>query len=463
MAGTILLADEHSSSRILLRARLAQTHHQVIVADTLDEARRLARQWHPDVALIGFSEDEASLALLRELKSDPATAATELVAFVRKSGGTVTAEALAAGADDVLDRTMPEAVVMARLRSRMRARSSDDDLARRGDAEAALGFAELRARFETPAPQRPGTVALVTGDMSVAETLRAALEPHLRDRIVVLSRDALYQAEAAGLKPDVYVIAADLEARHDGLTLIAELRSRAEARTAGIVALVHPLDTAGAVSALDLGAGDVVELPVNPLELVERLRGQLRRKARADRLRQQISDGLKLAVTDPLTGLKNRRYALATLARVADEAEATGRPFAVMVLDLDHFKRVNDTHGHGAGDAVLAEAAQRISGALRAADTVARLGGEEFLVVMPDTTPEAAAAAGERLRRLVEAAPFHLPGSGGELSLTVSVGVAVTGSGHEAADRMVDLADKALYSAKADGRNLVSISRQTAA
>jgi two-component system cell cycle response regulator len=261
--------------------------------------------------------------------------------------------------------------------------------------------------------------------------------------------------------PDVYVIAIDLKARHDGLMLIADLRSRSEARTAGIVAVVQPLDIEGAVVALDLGANDVVEHPVDTPELVERLRAQLRRKAVSDRLRQRITDGLKLAVTDPLTGLKNRRFALSALAQVADEAERTGRPFAIMVLDLDHFKKVNDTHGHASGDAVLAEAARRISGGLRSGDMVARMGGEEFMVVMPDTSTSAAAAAGERLRRMVEAVPFAIPGQIEPLHVTISVGIAM-GGGPETIELLVDEADRALYSAKAEGRNAVNMSKSAA-
>jgi two-component system cell cycle response regulator len=180
-------------------------------------------------------------------------------------------------------------------------------------------------------------------------------------------------------------------------------------------------------------------------------------------MRRQLSDGILQAMTDPLTGLYNRRYALNRLSAIAEASVAGGKPFAVMVLDLDHFKRVNDAFGHAAGDAVLVEVAKRVAAGMRARDFVARLGGEEFIVVLPETSVEAARSTAERLRRVVEATEFVLPGADAPLSLTVSIGVALGGgSGRTSADALVGLADTALYSAKAEGRNKVTFGRTAA-
>lgn len=462
MGGHILLAEEIMSHRVLTRARLNVAHYNVTLADRLEDAHQLAVAEQPDLAIIGLSDTpEAAFSLIRTLKSDPLTSEIEIVALTSNPNGAANAQALAAGADDVLSRSTPVPVLQARIRNLMRVHNDDADLTLREDTREALGFAEPASPFEMGNPSGPGTIALVTAKDETAVEWRDNLSSHLRDHIKVLRANHILDAKGDDLHPDVYVIEATLQHHHDGLELIAELRSRVGTRTAGIIAVMDPEDIDGAISALDLGANGVIFNPPSGPELVERIRTQLRRKARSDRLRRQIFDGLTLAVTDPLTGLKNRRYALSSLTRIAEHAKQSGQSFAVMILDLDRFKRVNDTYGHQAGDAVLTEAARRITGGLRTDDIVARLGGEEFLVIMPDTTPKAAAMAGERLRQLVEAVPFAIPGRTEALSLTVSVGIAMgKGAGH--VEALVEQADRALYSAKADGRNLVTMSRPAA-
>lgn len=174
---------------------------------------------------------------------------------------------------------------------------------------------------------------------------------------------------------------------------------------------------------------------------------------------------------DPLTGLFNRRYALPHLARIAERAAETGRGYAVMLLDLDRFKRVNDRYGHAAGDAVLVEVARRVKDSLRPVDLVARIGGEEFLVALPETGFEQACATAERLRTLIEQRPVTLPGGAGEIGVTISVGLAfgrdktpAAGSADVEAEinALMEQADRALYGAKASGRNTVEISRSAA-
>ena len=156
-----------------------------------------------------------------------------------------------------------------------------------------------------------------------------------------------------------------------------------------------------AAMALDLGANDILAEGFPSGELAIQVRTQLRRKADAARLRASVRDGLKLAVTDPLTGLYNRRYAMSHLGRIAEQAARSGRSFTVMVADIDRFKAINDTWGHAAGDSVLVQVARILPDNLRAVDLVARIGGEEFLVVMPDTEEAEARLAAERLRRVV--------------------------------------------------------------
>jgi two-component system cell cycle response regulator len=217
--------------------------------------------------------------------------------------------------------------------------------------------------------------------------------------------------------------------------------------------------------AFDLGADDVIDASLEPREVALRLRRLLDRKRRDDQLRATLSDGLRLAVIDPLTGLFNRRYALAQLGRIADRSQKEEGGFAVLAIDLDRFKAVNDCHGHAAGDCVLIEVARRLSLNMRAGDLLGRIGGEEFLVALPQTTASQALALANRLRQAVEAVPVRID-TATVVSVTISVGLAASGpvtpAGAEPVSAALARADRALLRAKANGRNQVTADRSAA-
>jgi two-component system cell cycle response regulator len=288
------------------------------------------------------------------------------------------------------------------------------------------------------------------------------------------------EPDAAEL-PEVFVISVDLAGPGDGLGLLSELRARPATRHAAILVALSEASRPAGPMALDLGASDLIVPPGEPEEMALRIAAQLRRARANEAMRRRLHEGLQMAMTDPLTGLPNRRYALSHAARAGERAARRGTGLAVLLLDLDRFKAVNDAHGHAAGDAVLRAVAGRLKGALRAVDLLARIGGEEFLAVLPEVSPGEALDAAERLRQAVGAAPVPLPG-GGSVVQTVSVGVACA-TAHDAADSpgkgdpdtpaegagrreahagtapdmdsLMRRADAALYAAKAAGRDRV--------
>jgi two-component system, cell cycle response regulator len=215
------------------------------------------------------------------------------------------------------------------------------------------------------------------------------------------------------------------------------------------------------VTGLDAGAVDYVVKPFDPSEVRARVRAALRSKAMRDALALQAS-------TDGLTGLMNRRTLDERLSEAFAVARRYGRPLSVLMVDIDHFKAVNDTYGHAAGDAVLREVASRIKAQARLADTVARYGGEEIMVLLPETDLEGAKALGERVRAAVAAAPVQAwtsgaPSVGGEadeatpVPVRVSVGVATLSAGMEGPEALMSAADAGLYAAKRAGRNRVEV------
>ena len=218
--------------------------------------------------------------------------------------------------------------------------------------------------------------------------------------------------------------------------------------------IAEPADEQRLLRALDMGVNDYLVRPVDRHELIARVRTQVRRKRHSDYLRKSLNASLELAVTDPLTGLFNRRYLDTHAKALAEQASTAGTPLSTLVMDIDHFKSVNDTHGHAAGDSVLREFAQRLRGNTRGIDLVCRLGGEEFIVVMPDTPMWRARQIAERLRSCVASEPF-LVGGATKVTVTASVGLATLERPGESMDALFARADQALYAAKREGRNRV--------
>jgi two-component system cell cycle response regulator len=180
----------------------------------------------------------------------------------------------------------------------------------------------------------------------------------------------------------------------------------------------------------------------------------VRKKRYTSRLRDNVQMSIEMAITDPLTGLYNRRYMESHLGALMEQAVSRKKPLTVLVLDIDYFKAINDTHGHDAGDDVLREFALRIKKSIRGIDLACRYGGEEFVVVTPETDITVATMVAERLRRRIATEAFQIQKGLKTLEVTISVGIAALGNS-DTAGTLLKRADAALYRAKRDGRNRV--------
>ncbi len=471
MPGKVLIVDDVPTNRVVLKVKLAAACYDVVACSTGEDIVALVRTIRPRLVMLGCdAPDSPGIAACRGLRADEELGQIPIIATgTPREGVTITEltlSALSAGADAFHPRPIDEALLLARVRNLLRMREVSEELRLRGTTSRALGFAEEPEGFD-----RPARIALVCREVATAQRWRDELNKTLPHRISILDRPAVLSGTTPALQ-DIYVIASDLRHPGEGLQLMSELRSRRWSRHASVLMVTSGDNPAMEAMALDLGAADIISEPLDARELQIRLTTLVARKREGDRLRRRVRDGLKLAVTDPLTGLFNRRYALSHLARIRDRAAETGRSFAVMALDLDRFKLVNDVYGHAAGDAVLCAVAKRISSNLRSIDMVARIGGEEFLVAMPDTDEQDARAAAHRLCRLIEAEPIPLPPSSrGSVRQTVSIGVAVGGGtrlmeGEDGSETLleaiIDQADRALLSSKAHGRNTVTLGRDAA-
>ncbi|MGG5807814.1 PleD family two-component system response regulator [Falsiroseomonas sp. CW058] len=445
MTARILVVDDISANLRLLEAKLLAEYYEVALAASGPEALAAVQRWMPDVVLLDvMMPGMDGYEVCRRLKAQPGTAHIPVVMITALTDPAERVRGLEAGADDFLSKPVDDATLFARLRALLRMKQVLDAWRLRAETARDLGFEPPPG----PSPSVAGARALLVNE-DAAET--EAL-------VGVLGADGLEvqrcadPAEAWDLlldgAHDVVLLSLSLDAG-DALRLASRLRAHAATRDLPVLLVADPGQKGLVLRGFDLGANDHVLRPVDANELRARVRNQIRRKRYQERLRADLDRSLEMAVTDPLTGLRNRRYVRRHLEGVLRNSGA-----AVLLIDVDRFKSVNDTYGHAAGDVVLREVAERVRGHLRAADVVARYGGEEFLVVMSGAQAEDAQLVAERLRGAIAAVPVTADGQA--LNVTASVGVAAGEIGAQS-DDVVSAADAALYRAKNNGRNRVEL------
>lgn len=461
MAGKILIADNVPTNRIILKVKLASAYYDVAQAPSGAETLALASTMHPNLIILDMDlGDMTGFDACAMLKSDPQTAHIPVAIITPAQDKVAKISALKAGADEFLTKPLDELTLTARVRALMRASATSEELRRRNETSHALGFSEATSHYDTP-----GKITLIGGSTEEAMTWRAGLKGMVHDTLAIERADHVLEAIYHGDVSDLYVISAQAGGTSEGLRLISDLRAREQTRNAGIVVVHGAQDRDEALMALDLGANDLITRGADPQEMALRLRTQMRRKKEADLLQLTLDEGLRLATRDKLTGLYNRHYAIPHLEKVAREARDGGEHFAIMLIDIDRFKSVNDTYGHAVGDAVLTEIASRLRDNLRGMDLVARFGGEEFLVCMPMTSLIEARLVAERLRTTICTRPAAVTADGVPVTVSASIGLAMGGASDTRdapTDALLEIADQALYGAKAEGRNQVTLGSHAA-
>lgn len=451
MTGRILIVDDVATNRIVMKGRLAQAFHDPLLAEDGTTALRMVREGAPDLVLLDLDlPDIGGIDVLRLLRADPLSRDLPVIVHTARATPDTRLAALRAGADDVIAKGGDTALLLARIRALLRRRDP-----RGANPLDPVGLAEAMAPYDWP-----GTVALTAASSQSARDLCARLHGTLPHALIPHDRATLLSGGSeAGPDPlpDAYLIDAT-EAAGDAAALISELRSAAASRDSAIAVIVA--DPGLAALMLDLGADDAFLATTPAEEIGIRLDTLLCRARTAASRRASLHDHARLAMTDPLTGLHNRRFALRRLAEISSAAVGSGDGFTVLIADLDRFKQVNDRHGHVAGDAVLAEVALRLQAQMRPGDLLARIGGEEFLIALPATSRTAGEQRARDLCDAVARNPVILRG-GNRVSVTLSIGLAQAHPG-SLPERVIENADRALMAAKSQGRNRVIVGRSAA-
>ena len=454
MSARILVVDDNPLNLKLLAAKLAHDYYVVSTAENGLVALEKIKTEKPDIILLDVMMPEMDgFEACARIKGDAATAHIPVVMVTALSDVADRVKGLKAGADDFLTKPINDTALMARVRSLLRFKMIMDEWRLRESTSN---------EFMNQAPGESAALAAHAGGNVLL------LEDNPLDRqmmIQTLSANSIRVTFASTVSEAIELtktgnfdlVYASLNLKdEDALHICPLLRTNELTRQLPILLIANDTDMTRVAKGLDLGANDYLMRPLDPNELLARTRTQLRHKRHYERLKKNYEDSLALSLVDPLTGAFNRRYLDAHLPKMLARSQTALKPMAALMVDIDHFKKVNDKYGHDAGDIVLKQVVGIIMNSLRPSDLVVRMGGEEFLIVMPETALTSALIIAERLRIRIEKLSITVKDSKETFNVTISIGGAeLTKDDTNAIEHLVKRADKALYKAKEDGRNRV--------
>jgi two-component system, cell cycle response regulator len=452
MTARVLVVDDILANVKLLQARLEAEYFEVLTASNGFEALEICAKTPVDIILLDvMMPGMDGFECCQRLKADVNTSHVPVVMVTALDQMADRVRGLEAGADDFLTKPINELAMLTRVRSLVRLKMMQDELRQRAMMSKTLGIRDPLAEVMTESGIN-GRCLLVEDRASSADRITQALRNHQILEIEKNPHNAIIRAAEGNY--DLVIISMNL-VDFDALRLVAQIRSLERIRNLPILLLSEPELEARVMRGLEMGVNDYIHRPLDKNELTARVRSQVRRKRTADKLKDRVQESMEMAVLDGLTGLHNRRYLETNAPVLVQQANMRLRPLCVMMLDIDFFKKVNDTYGHDAGDEVLREFANRIKQSVRNVDMACRMGGEEFIVVMPEAERDVAHATAERLRQAVENRPFAIYKGAQHIPVTVSIGFSQRMTAHDTIESILKRADEAVYEAKRTGRNRV--------
>lgn len=452
MTARVLVVDDILANVKLLEARLQVEYFDVLSAFSGAQALEILSRERIDVVLLDvMMPGMDGFEVCRRIKADPNTHHISVVMVTALDQPSDKVMGLESGADDFLTKPVDDIALVTRVKNLARLKMLNDEMMMRASTGKDMGLPDDGA-LQKALANRSGRVLVVDDHPRSASRLVEVLS---KGNDVFAERDPqVALTKLAEHNFDLVVVSLSLQSA-DGLRLCSQIRSLERIRHLPIIILVEPGDEARLLRGLDMGVNDYLMRPIDRHELLARVKTQIKRKRHSDFLRHRLTESVELSITDALTGLHNRRYMEGHMKTLVAESRRVGRALSLLVADIDHFKLVNDTYGHDVGDAVLKEFAQRLKRNTRGVDLACRLGGEEFVIIMPDTDVARAYQIAERLRASIAAENFVVSP---ELNLrvTASVGIGSLENEDDTPETLFKRADNALYAAKRKGRNRVA-------
>jgi two-component system cell cycle response regulator len=450
MTARVLVVDDIPANVKLLEARLTAEYFEVLTATNGAEALQIVDSHLPDIILLDvMMPGMDGFEVCRRIKADPRAQHIPIVMVTALDQVTDRVKGLEAGADDFLTKPVSDIALITRVKSLVRLKMLTDELRARAEASREMGL--QAGPFDMTAAGKKGKILLVDDRRSTSERLAGVLHANHDVTVITDPQQALFAAADGDF--ELVMISLALT-NFDALRLCSQIRSLDRTRMLPILLVIDQDETPRLMRALEIGVNDYLVRPLDRQETLARVRTQVRRKRYNDHLRLNVQHTIEMAVTDGLTGLFNRRYLMSHLTSYVDQSAERKKPMALLIVDIDFFKAINDTYGHDAGDEVLREFAARMRANVRGIDLVARFGGEEFVVVMPDTDLDLATGIAERLRQTVAGDPFAVSGDQ-QIPVTISIGIGTFDRGDDTPNTILKRADTALYRAKKTGRNRV--------
>lgn len=448
MTATVLVVDDLDANIKLLEVKLLKEYYTVISATSGVQALKELKNNKIDIVLLDVMMPEMDgFEACRKIKSTPETAHIPVIMVTALSDVEDRVKGLESGADEFLTKPVDDVALFARVRSLTRMKTIVEELKLRNQTVLELGGQklELKANFTD------SKIVLLDDDVIQAKNIKSSLLS-LIDQVIILSAPEDIDTLGAFV-PDMIIISCQMR-DVDPLRVVTSMRSKTVLKNTVFMFLAEEENMPLVIKGMELGVNDYFIYPVDTSELQARVKTQLRRKHYQDSLRLELEQKVDLSTKDSLTSLFNRRYFDIHIKQMVDRVKSSDKVMSVLMLDVDHFKGVNDTYGHQAGDAVLKMLSVVLQDQFRVTDLIARYGGEEFVILLGNVEREEALQIAERVRSAVENKDFIVPGSSASLGQTVSIGVAEL-EAEDDVEKLIARADKALYKAKNSGRNKV--------
>lgn len=453
MTARVLVVDDVAANVKLLEARLVAEYFDVFTAYSGEEALEKVEECRPDIILLDVMMPGIDgFETCRRIKANSDYSHIPIVMVTALDGAHDRIAGFEAGADDFLTKPINKLALIMRVKNLTRVKALVDEYRQRATTVEMLS----EAQSEDIKVSSEGAQLLFIGqNQNLLNTLSSKLHEAGHDIVIESDASECLTHLSAHQHYETILIHQE-EAGFDALRLSAQIRSSDFARNIPIIMLTETADEESLLKAFELGVSDYISLPIENSELLLRLRSNIRKKRYLDMLKNNVNSTLEMAFHDPMTNLYNRRYFESHLTNLITQAQNQGRELSLIMCDIDYFKSVNDSFGHDVGDIIIQYFAKTLLDCIREFDLACRFGGEEFIIILPDTEFKVACFVAERIRRTVASFPIYTQSEPEMIGITASFGVATLDENHQDMASFIKAVDEALYKAKQSGRNKVA-------